>query len=193
MRKTLCVLALASIAALSPVALRASEITYLVNEAVGAGSVTGFITTDGTLGTLGTANIVNWDLNLNNGSGGTFELLSSNSQKLINGADLTATASQLLYNYSNGDGGLFLLENSVIGDGGPAVCWANSSSCMNAPAGVMLAALQGEGDIVHTELQGTGVIGNQGEVAATPEPSSFLLLGTGLAGFAGMLRRKFAR
>jgi hypothetical protein len=40
----------------------ASPITYSVNQTVGAGSVSGFIETDGTIGTLTTANILNWNL-----------------------------------------------------------------------------------------------------------------------------------
>ncbi len=43
----------------------ALAITYQVDRTVGSfGSVTGLIETDGTLGTLGTSNIVDWDLDL---------------------------------------------------------------------------------------------------------------------------------
>lgn len=34
------------------------------------------------------------------------------------------------------------------------------------------------------------ILGNEGSVAATPEPSSFLLLGSGLAGLVGLIKRK---
>jgi hypothetical protein len=37
------------------------------------------------------------------------------------------------------------------------------------------------------------VLGGGGGPGVTPEPSTFILLGTGLTGFAGLMRRKFAR
>ena len=42
----------------------AANITYCANDLVGVGTVTGMITTDGTIGTLGASNILSFNLNL---------------------------------------------------------------------------------------------------------------------------------
>jgi len=194
MRKSILAVPLGILVIFLPTVVRAADVTYSVSQSIGAaGSVTGFITTDGSTGTLGTSDIVDWNLVLNDGTNPTFTLTgSSNSQEEVIGSDLTATATQLLFNYSGSDGGWFLLENLTIGDFGPFVCWEASEGCSGAPAGASLAAQNGDDNIVYTTLSGEGVIGTASSVAPTPEPGSLFLLGSGLCGLAGMGWRRFA-
>jgi len=80
--------------ALSVGAARAS-VVYGVDLSVGAGSVTGTITTDGTTGTLSSGNITAWNLKLSDGSN-TFVLQPSvNDTALIFGTQTSATATGL--------------------------------------------------------------------------------------------------
>ena len=194
MRKSILALPLGILVIFLPTVVRAADVTYSVSQSIGAaGSVTGYITTDGNTGVLGTSDIVDWNLVLNDGTNPTFTLAgSSNSEEEVIGSDLTASATQLLFNYSGSDGGWFLLENLTIGDFGPFVCWEASAACSASPAGASLAALNGDGNIIYTTLSDEGVIGTASSVAPTPEPESLFLLGTGLIGLAGMGWRRFA-
>jgi IPTL-CTERM motif len=112
----------------------ASPIAYSVNRTIAAGSVTGTIQTDGTIGVLGAANVVDWNLTLNDGTN-TFILTGpasgNNSHVFITGSDVSATATNLLFNFSGVDSGYFLFQVS-FGSGLHYYCNATS-------AGVCLA------------------------------------------------------
>src|SRR5947209_908359 len=101
MRRTLIVLFAVIMASTF---LAATPITYTFNQTFGSGSVTGSLTTDGTLGVLNAADLLDWTLTLNDGTNTTV-LLTSNSSFGSglhdtvgpNNVDLTATATNLLF------------------------------------------------------------------------------------------------
>ncbi len=87
----------------------AASTTYYVNLTIGVGSVTGDIVTDGKIGVLAQADILDWNLVLNDGSA-SFTLLGplsgSNSSILqFPASDFSATATHLLFDFSGTDGG----------------------------------------------------------------------------------------
>src|SRR5664279_3454359 len=94
---------------LGAVVCYASPITYNVARTIGVGSVTGFIETDGSLGVLSAANFVDWSLLLNDGTSTytiTGPLSGNNSVAFVQGADTTASATQLLFDFSGIDNGI---------------------------------------------------------------------------------------
>jgi hypothetical protein len=115
----------------------ASAITYYVNETVGAGGVTGFIETDGTSGALAEADILTWNLLLNDGAT-MFDLFGplsgSNSQLEVEGTDLSASTTQLLFDFSGTDGGFFLIQSPVTGDGNPGMCFETATANCEGPS-----------------------------------------------------------
>ena len=174
------------------VAANASNITYNVNRTIGAGSVTGTITTDGATGTLSQADIVDWNLVLFTPVQGSFTLdgpLSGNNSVVYEqGADLTATTTQLLFDFSGGDGGLFAFQQGLFS--------GNHYYCDGTPGN--FACAQGESVVpisvfqsgwINVPQSGNQVIGTAGG-SSTPEPGTLALLGSGALAAFGAFRRK---
>jgi hypothetical protein len=178
------VLASATVMLLSVVSIvDAAPITYDVSRTIGAGSVVGSITTDGTVGVLGTANILGWNLTLTDANSSFVLNGPVNSAVLIGGSAFSATVSDLLFNFNLGSG-FVLFQNPSIGSGQNFWCIDNGG-CINlfVPGEYVVAGSLPDG--VGQLQQGSQVIAS---VAGTvPEPVTVLLLGAGLA--ATQIRR----
>jgi len=166
-----------------------ANIIYSVNRVIGTGSVTGTIVTDGATGTLAQADILDWNLLLNDGSG-TFTLLGplsgSNSAVLLLGTDVTATLSALLFNFS-GPPGALLIQYPGIGSGMDFWCLESANiNCTGAGVGETVdvnSPFPGQ----HVALQGNLVFATTGN--GVPEPGTLALLGVALAGL-GFARKR---
>ena len=194
MRRSMFAIPLLFLASLSPAVMKASDITYNVNATVGAaGSLTGFITTDGDLGVLGQADILGWNLNLNDGINSPVDLIgpSGYSALQLGGADLTATANTLFFNYSATDEGVIYFG----GGGGLVDACYTSVYTYCAPyktdSTISVNTQHGGVDAVYTSMSGVQPIANVA-TSPTPEPGSLILLGSGLLGLAGLSWRRFA-
>jgi hypothetical protein len=191
LRESVCVIALALAATLVPTVVKADDITYGVDETVGIGQVTGSITTNGTIGTLVTADIVDWNVLLNDGTNPPVRLegpASGNNSLVFLDGDLSATATQLLFAFGAADGGR--LQFYVIG--GPVVCWSTIVDCTGTPVGVSLSTLTPFGQPVYTALSDTEAIGSVSTSSTVPEPGTVALLLAGIP-LMGMVRKRRIR
>ena len=167
---------------------------YNVNLNLGAtGTATGDIVTDSSLGTIGAANILDWNLTVNDGVNGAANLLGpssgNNSFIALNGGALSATGNALLFNFSSpssADAYFYFESNGspvtflCFGGGGAG---GYSGNCASGQAGNVGAILDQDGSIQSTLLTGTQAI------ATTPLPGGLALFASGL-GVVGLLARR---
>jgi hypothetical protein len=182
--------------ALCSVTANAAFITYDVNRTIGAGTVNGFIKTDGTMGPLTKGNIVDWSItlfapNLNEGQPYTFDITSGNT--LIGGTATSATSAGLEYDFSIGGTNYFMLMSDAISIPGGTTNYFWCLETINCSAGSDLSE-----QIGHT-IPGSSVVDQLEQytsedviVFATvvPVPAAVWLFASGLLGLAGIARRK---
>jgi hypothetical protein len=159
----------------------AATIIYEVNQTIGAGGVTGDIVTDGMIGNLATSDVVGYNLLINDGTDPPFDLTSVPPLDIfVTGSDLSATATQLLFNFSGADDGVFgILQPSA--DYGVCFVAGAQGGCFNILTPGPGEALDYEyGSIFNdqfTSASGTQVIG---AAVDTPESSNVALLSAGI-------------
>jgi hypothetical protein len=156
-----------------------AALTYNVDLSIGLGTLTGDIVTDGTLGVLGMSNIIDWNLTANDGIH-SFDLNSASSVRAMDGDAVSATATQMFFNFSTTTDSYMFFE-SFAAAGGYA-CFVNAPNMGHcAPVGAAEETIvYGVGnEYTSTPLVGTQLIASQG--SAVPEPSTLALLVAGLA------------
>jgi hypothetical protein len=173
---------------------RASTITYDVDLTTGTASVTGFIETDGTIGTLASTNFLDWNLEVDDGIS-SFDLLGplEGSNSFVEGSGDSASGSlaaltfdtstddtSILLFFSNDSTALFCAQDQGRGcDGSPpgTLAWNANQTARPQPGGNVFITTDGVTTIGTAETTGT------------PEPSTLMLMVAAL-GISTLLRNR---
>jgi hypothetical protein len=166
----------------------AADIVYDVHGPVGPGFVTGTITTDGTIGTLFTFDIVAFNLTLNDGTA-TATLASGVNGGLVfvSGGSLTATATDLMFNFNTS--GTFV--NFFTSPGCQPIWTLRTSggTACNLVSGTVMS-VQASSSTGPATVSETGA-GNVVIATVVPEPGSVGLMVAGLVSLIGLCKRRF--
>lgn len=180
----LCLLTAALAAAPS-----ADAATYIATRAAGGATAQLSITTDDTVGVLGTDNIVDWTIRLTSG-GETMTLFGpsggENSRVQIRGNQLSATATSLLFNF-DGAANSYLFFQSTVGD--RSLYCVQTTNCFDQNAGEEIVSL-GPLFTNFGRDRRTGVQTLAAVQAPVPEPAAWALLALGFGGLGYVLRRR---
>lgn len=166
---------IAAVLLFGAVSVAQANIIYNLNRVIGAGTVTGFLETDGTIGALNAGNIVNWSVTIfaPNINGGAPTTGTTGSPSLFFG--LSATATDILFDFGSSD--ITIVWNNAFTD-----WWCLAGSI--AGCFVPNAETIGYDDGIFGHAQAVSYRGVQSIANAVPEPGSLalVLLAAGLLG-----------
>ena len=152
----------------------------------GIGSYTLSLTTDNTIGVIQSGNILAYNIFVSNGTS-NFTLTEGNSTTFVSGLGLTATATDLLFNFSGS--GYALIQSAFVGSGGPFFCFQASPCFDYVGSGTGLAPVVSNTPIAN-RLEGTQIVASVAGAGAVPEPATWTMMLLGFGAMGVSLRRR---